>query len=233
MVRVTILSRPTPVIPDPVTVKYGLLYNFYAATDVLNICAAGWTVPTATEFDTLITYLGGVTVAGGKLKEPGLIYWTTPNTGATNEVNFNGRGNGARNDTTGLFSNINLAGNFWTQTAVSTDNARYRNIVYNSAIVAVPFNSKKYGFSIRPFRAATVAEQLAADGTSMNPYIGNDNKSYRTVKIGTQVWLADNLAETKFRTGATISEVTDNSAWAALTTAGMCAYNNDWSNVLI
>ena len=64
-------------------------------------------------------------------------------------------------------------------------------------------------------------------------YTGNDGKIYRTICIGTQEWLADNLCETKYRNGDSIPEVTDDSAWAALTTGAMCAYNNDWSNVLI
>ena len=62
-------------------------------------------------------------------------------------------------------------------------------------------------------------------------YTRNDGKVYRTICIGTQEWLADNLAETKFRNGDDIPEVTDNGAWAALETAGMCAYDNDWGNV--
>jgi len=39
------------------------------------------------------------------------------------------------------------------------------------------------------------------------------------------------LAETKYRDGSLIPEVTDNTAWAALTTGALCAYDNDWNNV--
>jgi hypothetical protein len=83
------------------------------------------------------------------------------------------------------------------------------------------------GLSVRLFRPATTAEQLLPDGTACDNYIGNDLKEYPTVKIGTQVWLACNLAETKFRTGEDIPIVTDNAAWSALTTAGMCYYENN------
>ena len=84
----------------PITsIKYGLLYNWWAATDARNICSVGWHVPTKVELETLQTYLGGTTVAGGKLKETTYIYWNAPNEGATNEVGFNGRGGGQRKDT--------------------------------------------------------------------------------------------------------------------------------------
>lgn len=62
--------------------------------------------------------------------------------------------------------------------------------------------------------------------------VGNDGKVYPTVAIGTQVWMAANLAETKYRNGDTIPTVTDNTTWAGLTTGAKCAYNNDESNVM-
>lgn len=87
------------------------------------------------------------------------------------------------------------------------------------------------GGSFRLFRLATIQEQLLSDGTPCDPYIGNDGKVYRTIKINDKVWTADNLAETKFRDGSDIPNVTDNAEWEALTTAGMCAYNNDINNI--
>lgn len=76
--------------------------------------------------------------------------------------------------------------------------------------------------------------ELDSEGTHVNfknPYVGNDGKVYQTVKIGNQIWLAENLAETKFANGDAIPVVTGAEAWAALDTAGMCAYNNDADNV--
>mgnify|MGYP006914138474 FL=1 len=64
-------------------------------------------------------------------------------------------------------------------------------------------------------------------------YTGNDGKAYRTICIGTQEWLADNLCETKYRNGDMIPIVTDNTAWAALTTGAMCYYDNDINNAVI
>lgn len=56
-----------------------------------------------------------------------------------------------------------------------------------------------------------------------------DNNSYNTVKIGDAVWMAENLRTTKFSDNTTIPLVSDKTAWAALTTAGYCFYDNDAS----
>ncbi len=202
-------------------IKYGLLYNWYAATDVRNIANTGWHIPTRTEFETLVTYLGGATVAGGKLKEVSATYWGVPNVGATNESGFNARGAGLRNHDVGNFYNITSETRFLTSTSLLANYCYVNQLLLATAAAAVVGTFKKVGCQIR----------LIKDDDTLEYYTGNDGKIYRTVKIGTQVWMADNLAETKYRNGDTIPEVTDNSAWAALTTGALCAYNNDWSNV--
>ncbi len=52
------------------------------------ICPPGWVIPTRGDFDVLMGYLGGNSVAGGPLKETGLVHWASPNTGATNASGF-------------------------------------------------------------------------------------------------------------------------------------------------
>jgi uncharacterized protein (TIGR02145 family) len=55
-----------------------------------------------------------------------------------------------------------------------------------------------------------------------------DGNSYQTVQIGDQCWLAEDLRTTKYRDGSTISNVSDNNEWAALSTGGWAYYaNND------
>jgi len=56
-----------------------------------------------------------------------------------------------------------------------------------------------------------------------------DGNVYKTVTIGTQVWMVENLKTTKYRNGDPIPNVTDIAAWTALTTTtgAYCWYNND------
>lgn len=54
-----------------------------------------------------------------------------------------------------------------------------------------------------------------------------DGNSYRTIKIGKQVWMAENLKVTTFNDGEPIPVVTDGSEWYNLKTAAYCWYNND------
>lgn len=51
--------------------------------------------------------------------------------------------------------------------------------------------------------------------------------TYKTVEIGTQTWMAENLATTRFYDDVDILNVTGNSEWADLKTPAYCWYNND------
>lgn len=51
-----------------------------------------------------------------------------------------------------------------------------------------------------------------------------------SVVIGPQTWMLNNLDVTTYRDGTPIPEVTDNAAWAALTTGAWCYYNNNPAN---
>ena len=47
---------------------YGNLYNWYAVTDNRGLCPYGWHAPTDAAWTILTTYLGGESIAGGKMK---------------------------------------------------------------------------------------------------------------------------------------------------------------------
>ncbi|MBK8484993.1 MAG: fibrobacter succinogenes major paralogous domain-containing protein [Saprospiraceae bacterium] len=53
-----------------------------------------------------------------------------------------------------------------------------------------------------------------------------DGNTYKTITIGTQTWMAENLRVTKYRNGDPITIVTDNANWTAFTSGAYCNYNN-------
>ena len=74
--------------------NYGKLYKWYAVSKTTNgnknLCPTGWHVPTYAEWNVLTEYLGGDSVAGGKMKEVGTTNWISPNIDATNTSLFTG-----------------------------------------------------------------------------------------------------------------------------------------------
>jgi len=109
---------------------------------------------------------------------------------------------------------------------------RYRLIVYNSQPKAATYidstsdSFKRAGLSVRFVSDATGVP----DGTKTT-YTGNDGKLYEAVAINGLYWLSENLAETKYRNGDVIPEVTDNTTWTNLTSGALSAYDNNWNYV--
>jgi uncharacterized protein (TIGR02145 family) len=127
---------------------YGKLYNWYAVNDPRGLAPQGWHIPTNAEWTTLTNCLGGLTVAGGKMKEVGTVHWNVPNTNATNQSGFNGLPGGNRgNDGNHYF--LNGYGNWWSSSLQSTNNPWSRALAYNNAIVGVNNLGSNYGFSVR------------------------------------------------------------------------------------
>ncbi len=127
---------------------YGRLYTWYAVTDSRNVCPAGWHLPTDAELKTLVTYLGGAKIAGGKLKETGHSHWESPNTGATNETGFTALP-GSYRSITGEFNHFGNCGGWWSSSVMNTYMAW---TLYMTAIVSYsgmyPYG-KSLGFSVR------------------------------------------------------------------------------------
>jgi uncharacterized protein (TIGR02145 family) len=94
--------------------KFGKLYRFESAQ---RACPKGWHLPSYIECDTLIEYLGGKKVAGGKMKSPD--YWEQGNEGATNSSGFSAiPGGHAVYTATGIggYGGIGAVAEWWTST---------------------------------------------------------------------------------------------------------------------
>jgi len=128
--------------------KYGALYNWYAVDDSRGLCPTGWHVPTDAEWTTFTTYLGGTTVAGGKMKSVSAL-WSSPNTDATNNSGFSGLPGGYRGGNDGSFDYLGGYGYFWSSSQIDTYNAWYRYLLYNYAYVGRNSYYKEGGFSVR------------------------------------------------------------------------------------
>jgi uncharacterized protein (TIGR02145 family) len=139
-------------IPSLYKINYGTLYNFFVVDATgnggKNICPAGWHVPTDDEWTTLTTFLGGDTIAGGKMKVIGTTQWLSPNAGATNESGFSGLPGGGRyND--GFFAGKNTNGCWWSSTKLITSLALGRFLYYDHRLIHRGTGYKQDGFYVR------------------------------------------------------------------------------------
>lgn len=61
--------------------------------------------------------------------------------------------------------------------------------------------------------------------------ISGINYEYKTVRIGSQIWMSENLKVTSYRNGAPIPNITSSAQWAGLSTGAYCNYNNTSTNI--
>ena len=150
---------------------YGKLYNWYAVAGIHNtaslndpslrkqLAPQGWHIPTDAEWTTLTNFLGGETVAGGKMKatgtsQAGTGLWANPNTAATNESGFTGLPSGIRWYTGGFFGSTDTIGYFWSSSESNTSFAWYRKLIYDNGYLERHDEGgyKENGFSVRCIR---------------------------------------------------------------------------------
>ena len=129
-------------------IPYGALYNWFAV-NTAKLCPTGWHVPLNDEFMAFVTYLGGLEVAGGKLKETGTAHWLSPNTGATNETGFTALPGGRRFYYDGTFISLGSLGYYWSATEDEVIYGGIGILHYDSAAIEGDGYSKPNGMSVR------------------------------------------------------------------------------------
>jgi uncharacterized protein (TIGR02145 family) len=137
---------------------YGRLYNWFAASDKRGICPLGWHLPSKDEWTSLINFCGGSSVAGGRLKDTGTIYWKSPNTGASNESGFKALPAGYRYWMTSEFDEISLGTYFWTSSFELPDwkwGVYYLHIGHSTSSIYFDIWAANNGHSIRCLKDTT------------------------------------------------------------------------------
>jgi len=129
---------------------YGGLYSWNMISEI-EALYPGWHVPTKAEFETLSAYLGGLSVAGGKLKEAGLSHWNAPNAGADNSSGFTALGAGHYNPYFTSYFELLEDVYYWSVTeSISSPSAYYAmELEHTSEIVTITDEVDVFFFSIR------------------------------------------------------------------------------------
>jgi uncharacterized protein (TIGR02145 family) len=143
---------------------YGALYNWYTV-NTGKLCPTGWHVPSDVEWNTLIDYLGGVIVAGGKLKEIGTTHWSSPNTEATNESGFTALPGGGRSYS-GPYMYHGTFGMWWAANLDEPDYANFIGLTYDYGFVSVSTTDITNGSSVRCLKGTVAPVVLPTLTTS-------------------------------------------------------------------
>jgi uncharacterized protein (TIGR02145 family) len=129
---------------------YGRLYTWYVATDSRNVCPDGWHIPNDTEWNSLLTYSGGTSIAGGVLKETGTIHWSAPNLGAKNDLGFSGLPGGYRTYMGSEIYTFLIHRSFiWSYNEKNSESANNLSLQWDSESGSLGSSYKKAGNSIR------------------------------------------------------------------------------------
>lgn len=133
---------------------YGAMYQwdemmqYSTQQGTQGICPSGWHLPSDAEFSVLVNYLGGVDVAGGKMKEACTEHWWSPNANATNSSGFTALPAGARGiDGYNYYLGVNAL--FWSSTQSDISNAWLQELYYGNDDILKTSYPKQVGLSVR------------------------------------------------------------------------------------
>jgi uncharacterized protein (TIGR02145 family) len=129
---------------------YGGLYNFYAFKTGL-LCPTGWHVPSQNDWNTLVDFLGGKDVAGGKLIDFESKYWIDPIHYVDNNFKFLALPGGSRHPETAEFQGKGIWACWWANRTSKEDDSKAPVIVIGKDEIALNENYiyKNGGASIR------------------------------------------------------------------------------------
>ena len=187
--------------------KYGMLYNWYTAKTA---CPDGWHLPSDTEWQTLVDFAGGDETAGKILK-------------ASNGWNDNYGKSGNGEDKFGFsalpsglgnpnnFYDVGNYGYWWSSSEYGSSNRAYHRHmgysyenVYNRNHIGKDFlfsvrcvqgDAKEAAAKEAAIKAESAAkiETLKTKAKKGSFSDSRDSKTYKTVKLNNQTWLAENL----------------------------------------
>lgn len=180
---------------------YGKLYNWYAVKLISLYPPQGWRVPSSADFTQLQTYLGGASVAGGKMKKEGLAYWASPNTGATNESGLSLIPNGFRS-IVGVFTSQTTHSTAWGVDIAPVLVAPVIITFASDATISLASNDNKLqGFSLRLLRNSPVGQN---ERTITSTTIVSDIASTAN---STQIPFGYSVASIRLKTTANLTNI--------------------------
>jgi len=129
---------------------YGRLYTWEAAKKA---CSGGWHLPDTTEWNALVTSVGGSSTAGKHLKAKEGWNRCGP-TGSGERYSCEDTYGfsalpGGFGYSGGYFGDVGNGGNWWSASEDNSDYANYRGMDYYGERVYYDFNGKEYLFSVR------------------------------------------------------------------------------------
>jgi len=111
--------------------------------------------------------------------------------------------------------------NFDSDVEINNGSCRYADKKNSDSI---PNNSECDTDSLNTFG---IGHSIVISGDSA---IDVDGNTYKSIVIGTQEWMAENLNTNKYNDGSAIATIIENGAWQSDTSGAYCYYNNDKSN---
>ncbi len=137
--------------------EYGKLYNWYAVNDARGLAPAGWRIPTANEWNAMISCVnGGNTVGSASALQDSILWNASSDNEGLNYTGFSAHPSGERG-LSGAFSNIGSYGYWWADLIGPDTSIAFVEMGYDNpdAYVVPSGRPKSTGHSVRCVRDAS------------------------------------------------------------------------------